>query len=277
MNGNIPVLLVEGRTLPEVWERSVIEVWEKGIAIKTEYDKAGDPPSKDCTMVMVIHEPMSEPRIHKAFPGGLENLEIYKEEVLDGIHDHWINPDEGKWTYTYHKRLFEYEVEGKVIDQINYIITKLSSAGHSRRAQAITWNVLEDPPTDDPPCLQRLWCRMFKDDKGRSVLNMNTHWRSRDSFKASFMNIFALTELQNLIAKRISEKKREEVLVGRYVDIADSYHIYGAYYKDFKMFLETVKNRSFEERTWTTEFAMPVFEETKKNLELEKVKDNLKR
>ena len=55
MNGNIPVLLVEGRTLPEVWERSVIEVWEKGIAIKTEYDKAGDPPSKDCTMVMVIH------------------------------------------------------------------------------------------------------------------------------------------------------------------------------------------------------------------------------
>ena len=84
------------------------------------------------------------------------------------------------------------------------------------------------------------------------------------------MNIFALTELQNLIAKRISEKKREEVLIGRYVDIADSYHIYGAYYKDFKMFLETVKNRSFEERTWTTEFAMPVFEETKKGLELEK-------
>ena len=115
MEGDIPVLKVEGQTLPEAWEKAVIETWNNGIDIKTEYDKEADPPSRDCTMIMVVHNPMAEPRIHRAFPGGLEDLEIYTQEVVDGVHDHWINPEEGKWTYTYHKRLFGYEVEGQVV------------------------------------------------------------------------------------------------------------------------------------------------------------------
>ncbi len=77
MNNEIPVLKVEGKTLPEAWEKAVIETWTKGLDIKTEYDKEGDPPSKDCTMIMVVTEPMSEPRIHRAFPGALEDLEVY--------------------------------------------------------------------------------------------------------------------------------------------------------------------------------------------------------
>ena len=133
MTKEIPVIKVEGKTLPEAWEKAVIEAWHKGIDIKTEYDKPGDMPSKDCTMIIVVTEPMSEPRIHRAFPGGLEDLEIYRQEVVLGVHDHWIKPEEGKWTYTYHKRLFEYEIEGESIRQISYIIEKLSSMPHSRR------------------------------------------------------------------------------------------------------------------------------------------------
>ncbi len=169
-----------------------------GAAVRTEYDKPGDPPSRDCTMMWVVEEPFAEPRIHRAFPGGLEDLEIYRQEVVDGIHDHWIAPEEGKWTYTYHKRLFAYETEGAVIDQIESLVEKLSRSGHSRRAQAITWNVALDPPTNDPPCLQRVWCRLLPGDGGSFVLNMNTHWRSRDGFKAAYMNVFALTELQKI-------------------------------------------------------------------------------
>ena len=67
----IPVIKVEGATLPEAWEKAVIATWEDGLDIKTEYDKPGDPMSKDCTMVMVANDPMKEPRIHRAFPGGL--------------------------------------------------------------------------------------------------------------------------------------------------------------------------------------------------------------
>jgi thymidylate synthase len=133
MQGLIPTLHVLGKTLPEAWEKAVLACWEKGAAIQTEYDRPGDPPSRDCTMMWVVDDPFLEPRIHRAFPGGLEDLEVYRQEVVEGVHDHWIAPDEGKWTYTYHKRLFAYEIEGAVIDQVNYIVDKLSRAGHSRR------------------------------------------------------------------------------------------------------------------------------------------------
>ena len=270
MDGNIPVIKIEGETLPEVWERAVIETWEKGVSIKTEYDKPDDPPSKDCTMIMVIKDPFKEPRIHRAFPGGLEDLEIYRQEVVNGVHDHWIKPEEGKWTYTYHERLFDYKIEGERINQINYIINKLSEKAYSRRAQGITWNPKKDPPSYDPPCLQIFWARMQEDDKKELVLNVNTIWRSRDAYKASFMNIFALTDLQRVIAEEISKKINKKVKVGRYVDISNSFHIYGSYHEDFKKFLETVKNRKFEERVWNSEFAEPFFEIGRQKLKEEK-------
>ncbi len=266
---DIPVLNVKGKTLPETWEKAVLLTWKKGLKIKTEYDKPEDPESRDATMIMVIDEPMSEPRIHRAFPAGLEDLEIYRQEVVYGVHDHWICPEEGKWTYTYHQRLFSYPNEKSTLDQISYIVDKISKVPYSRRAQAITWIAGLDPKTDDPPCLQRVWCRLSR-YKNSWILNMNTHWRSRDAYKAAFMNIFALTDLQKTIAKRIQENICESVSVGRYVDISDSFHIYGSYFKDFEKFLTTVKTRTWEERTWGTEFAEPIFEEARKKIEREK-------
>ncbi|MDD5495918.1 MAG: thymidylate synthase [Candidatus Omnitrophica bacterium] len=270
MKYDIPVIKIEGDTLPEVWEKAVIATWNEGLAIKTEYDKEADPASRDCTMVMVIEDPLKEPRIHRAFPGGLEDLEVYRQEVVLGIHDHWIKPEEGKWTYTYHQRLFGYAMEDKVIDQMDYIIKKLSQTPYSRRAQAITWNSGTDPETDDPPCLQRVWFRMVGLSDGSYSLNMNTHWRSRDAYKASFMNIFALTDLQKTMAEKISENIKKKVNVGRYVDISDSFHIYGSYAEEFKQFLKTVAERPFAEKTWTTQFAQPFFEEARVRLQNEK-------
>lgn len=275
MKNDIPVLKVEGHTLPEAWEKAVIATWEDGLSIKTEYDKPEDPLSKDCTMIMVVGEPMAEPRIHRAFPGGLEDLEIYRQEVVSGIHDHWIKPEEGKWTYTYHQRLTNFPIEGKRIDQIDYIIKKLIQTPYSRRAQGITWNPGTDPVTDDPPCLQRIWCRLVNLDEKKYALNMNTHWRSRDAYKASFMNIFALTDLQRVMAGEISKGLGAEVRVGRYVDISDSFHIYGSYHSDFKNFLKMVKERPFGERTWPTSFAESFFEDAKVKLQNEKKEDRI--
>jgi len=270
MNGQIPTLFVTGKTLPEAWESAVLECWRKGAAIRTEYDKPGDPESRDCTMMWVVEDPFAEPRIHRAFPGGLEDLEIYRQEVVDGVHDHWIAPEEGKWTYTYHKRLFAYEIEGKTIDQIDYLVDKLSRSGHSRRAQAITWNTHLDPPTDDPPCLQRVWCRLLADEEGRPVLNMNTHWRSRDAYKAAYMNVFALTDLQKMIAGRIADRIGTPVRIGRYADLVDSFHIYGSYFHDFEGFLKLVEKRSFADRTWNSSYAEPMFVEARERLRREK-------
>jgi len=289
----IPALSVTGKTLPEAWERSILACWEQGARIRTEYDKPSDPPSRDCTMMMCVEDPLAEPRVHRAFPGGLEDLEKYRAEVVEGVHDHWILPAEGKWTYTYHQRLFAYgskleffspfpdsgrlayvSAQGETapiepVNQVDYIVEKLSQAPHSRRAQAITWMPFADPPTEDPPCLQRVWCRIYEDE-GRKTLVMNTHWRSRDAYKAAFMNLWALTDLQRLIARRLSEKLGAEIAVGRYVDVTDSYHIYGSYFDDFEQrFLKSIRERSFEQRTWTSEFAEEFFAIARQELAVE--------
>lgn len=266
---NIPAISITADCLPEAWEKTVLAVWDKGLEVRTEYDKPEDPPSKDATVMVAVADPFVEPRIHKNFPGGPEELESYRQEVVNGIHDHWIDPAAGKWTYTYHERLFAYCPVEEMrsadspkpfasVDQIRYIIDCLSQAGHSRRAQAITWMPTADPPTDDPPCLQRIWCRLVANEAGELSLNMNTHWRSRDLYKAWFMNVYALTDLQKIIAEGISKNIGETVQVGRYVDISDSLHIYGSYFAEVEAEIEKMRRSPFTERAW--ESTHPAFE-----------------
>ena len=276
---DVPVISISATCLPEAWEKAVVAVWDNGLDVKTQYDKPSDPPSKDATVMIAVENPFTQPRIHKNFPGGPAELESYRQEVLFGIHDHWIDPAAGKWTYTYHERLAAYSpVEDirnphspkpfKAVDQLQYIIDNLSETAHSRRAQAITWMPTADPKTDDPPCLQRIWCRLVTDGSGGWRLNMNTHWRSRDLYKAWFMNAYALTDLQREIAAAISKKISKTVTVGRYVDISDSLHIYGSYFKDAATEVEKMRAGGFEQRSWPSDH--PAFEmmtaEAKENL-----------
>ena len=88
-NTDIPVISIQADSVPEAWEKAVLAVWDKGVSIKTEYDKPEDPPSKDATVIITVAEPFAEPRIHKNFPGGPTELESYRQEVVNGIHDHW--------------------------------------------------------------------------------------------------------------------------------------------------------------------------------------------
>ena len=117
---------------------------------------------------------------------------------------------------------------------------------------------MADPETDDPPCLQRLWFRIVLDAEGNPVLNMNSHWRSRDLYKAWFMNAYALTELQKIVADRISRIINKSVRVARYVDITDSLHIYGSYFEEVRPEIEKMRKDSFENRSWTSDY--PAFQ-----------------
>jgi thymidylate synthase len=269
MNGHIPVLFVEGEGIAEAWEKSLISLHEHGCDIKTEYDKPEDPPSKDCTMTIVVRNPLAEPMIHRDFPGGLEDLQEYVLEVTEGIKDHWVrnpdDPNDTRWEYTYHQRLAKYSIPNvkETFDQIELLAQKLSKTPHSRRAQAITWKVWEDGFCIDPPCLQSIWCRMMRDENGIWVLNTNVRFRSNDAYKAAFMNMFALVQLQARIAERISTLTGSEVKLGRYVHQADSYHIYGAYFNDFtERFIKALKTRTFEERSYRYEDMKFIMEES---------------
>jgi thymidylate synthase len=90
------------------------------------------------------------------------------------------------------------------------------------------------------------------DETGGFFLNMNTHWRSRDLYKAWFMNVYALTDLQRMIAERISQRIDKPVSLGRYVDISDSLHLYGSYFDRIKVEVEKMRVGSFRNRAWET-------------------------
>ena len=265
--GTGSVVYVCADNLPRAWEESILKLREIGQRIATQYDADDEQPSIDATAVIEITDPMSEPRIHRCMPDSIEGLESYRQEVLYGIHDHWIDPAAGKWQYTYHERLRSYSVPGleKPVDQIQYMIDSLKSCSYTRRAEAITWKPWEDAGIHDPACLQRIWGRVAD---GRFV--MNVHMRSNDAYQAAFMNMYAFTELQKMIADALG------VPVGRYVHVADSYHVYGRVQADMaSSLIASIDKRTFEQRTFRTDAVADIIEEARekirRSLEDEKV------
>lgn len=257
MNKLLPVLSIEGDNLSKVWEDAVLRLWKDGALIYTEYDQW----SRDCTMLMTVREPFSEPRIHLGgLCGGLEDLDKYVKEVVEGSEDHFVY--EGKRPYEYHERLFNYIVsENLKTDQIEYMMERLSrreevqfngkkvnAQGFSRRAQAITWKPWVDQSLEHPPCLQRIWCRIIEDK-----LVMETCWRSRDAYKAAFWNMYAFTELQKKMSEDLSDRIGSKIVPGPYVDFSNSFHIYGNDFEDFReRFIKLIKERSYKKRTLST-------------------------
>jgi len=277
----VPSINIYANSIPEAYELALMSVWRHGIDAPTHYDREGDPPSKEATVIVNIFDPFAEPRIHKNFPGGPYELESYRQEVVNGIHNHLINPNEGKWTYTYHDRLFSYKFSRDLkaenmghlfnegINQIEDIKIELARDMTSKAAQATTWNPGADIKLPgDRPCLQRLWERAYPDGEGYS-LNLNTHWRSRDLYRAWFMNVYAITDLQRKIAEDLSDRINKPVKVGGYIDISDSLHIYGSCFKEMESEFNKMMNaEDIEKRTYTSNH--PAFkmmtEEARENL-----------
>ena len=266
---NIPVLHVSGKTLAETYEKALIKLYNEGCRFKTQYDKPDDPESIDATMNLTIEEPMTDPMIHKAFPGGIEDLREYVME-FKGFKNHWVknmnDPEDTRWEYTYNGRLknygqwkektpFDLGNRGTVmgfynIDQIEMIISKLVKQPFSRQCQMITWMPNLDLNIFDPPCLQSMWYRMAEEN-GEYYLNCNIRFRSNDAWGACFMNMFGLTMFnREVIADEIQKRTGKKVHLARMNWQADSWHIYG---KDIKQAKERLFDRLPKDKDYHSE------------------------
>jgi len=265
---NIPVLHVEGRSIAEAYEKALVSLYNNGIRMRTQYDREDDPPSIDATMNITIEQPWSDPMIHKAFPGGIEDLHEYVLE-LSGAKDHWMKSmndlEDTRWEYTYHWRLKNYgtwkerkkqEKEQTVcgpfrVDQIDALVEKLSTEPYTRQAQMITWMPWIDPDCYDPPCLQSLHYRIVEDDDGVWWLNCNIRFRSNDAWGANFMNMFGFVQFnRDMVAGPLSRKAGKKVEMGRLNWHADSYHIYGKDIEDLEKRLLARLNKPFASRVY---------------------------
>jgi len=246
-------LAIEETSVSKAWIRALQDVLFEGDLIKSQYDTEDDFPTRDCTSAIHVTDPLSDPLTLRGKKMNIKGFEVYchpadlyciesiksgyLDEVMTGKMDHLIYDSKESYPYTYHDRLFNYRhlsIEDfnqqpivqellsyelrpvKGINQINEMKKKLSSSPYSRRAQATTWRPIGDNMRSDPPCLQRIWARIF-DGKMR----LNTHWRSRDLFGAWSANVNGMIQ----IGKKLSEELGVEF--AEYYDFCDSLHIYG--------------------------------------------------
>ena len=290
-----PAISVYANNLPSGWELAMLSCWDYGARVGTHYDPKDDTPkSKEATISIKISDPFNEPRISlPGFPAGPAELEVYRQEVVHGIHNHWIKPGTSKWTYTYNERLTDYNPSKglhlpnrgvlleKGVNQIDGVIDDLERDITSKGAQVTTWMPTADPGLEGSrPCLQRLWFRPLQIDKADEskgyFLNLNSHWRSRDLAKAWFMNSYAITDWNKNIAERLQDRMGIPIKVGSYTDISDSLHIYGAYFNETKAEFEKMRNepikgneeKGMRSRVWTSDYPAFVMmtEEAKVNL-----------
>ena len=205
--------IVRGRTLPDAYHNSIRELFDFGsiVACPDWGTRCIELP-----LTFVVESPMEEPRISRLFPGGPRALEKYRLEMLYGIEDFEVK--RGNWEYTYHERMAE---------QVPFIVWELQRDPYSRRA-VIDVRRTNDISLNDPPCLQNI---QFTIRGGR--LTMTALFRSNDACKAAFMNAYALTCLQRVIAEELG------VDIGYYTHIANSYH---AYERDWDL-LKSYHNR----------------------------------
>jgi len=199
--------LVIGETLPDAYHKALVALDKYGtVSDCTDWNTK----QKEVSMTIVVEHPLQEPMISKCFIGGPIELQQYVMEMLDGVLDFEV--EKGNWNYTYHQRY---------ASQYQFVIDELRRNKNSRRAVMTIWDPLKDKYSSDPPCFNH--CQfLIRDEK----LHMKVLFRSNDACKATFMNAFALIQLQERIAGELG------VDVGTYTHRANSFHCYE---RDFKL------------------------------------------
>jgi thymidylate synthase len=246
-------LLIKGRTLPEAYHNAIVALHNEGeVSDCPDYNQK----QKECSMTIVVEEPLAEPMISKLFIGGHTDLEQYRQEVLDGILDFKIGHG---WDYTYHNRIAE---------QLPFIYEELRRNKDSRRAviDVRDWKADTAHGNTSPACLQHMQF-FIRDGK----MHMKVLMRSNDAPEATFMNMFAFIMLQKRVADEL------QVEMGTYTHRANSFHCYE---KDFKLIesymrgIESGENITYEYKG----FYKDLMEEAKPEIskKVEQLKANMR-
>jgi thymidylate synthase (methanogen type) len=123
------VMFISKDNVRDAWLSAVAHVLYQGDEIHTEYDKTGDLPSRDATVLIEIKKPLNNPimrkdKIMKIKTKYGNSYEVYGciadtyligsiqsgyiEEILQGVNDHYIWDSDMSFPYSYHDRIFNY-------------------------------------------------------------------------------------------------------------------------------------------------------------------------
>jgi thymidylate synthase len=117
------------------------------------------------------------------------------------LHDKYatqlLTSDKMDFEYTYGERLNAWGMEP--INQIDYVVQKLTENSATRRAVATTWDPRKDTRADEVPCLNHFVFMKCQDE-----LDLSVTIRSNDMFGAWLANVYALAELLKHVSVKVS-------------------------------------------------------------------------
>jgi len=188
--------------------------------------------------------------IHPQFP--FKNVKEYSDEFTRSYLSAYLKkPERLKFVYLYFERFVRYIIpepkRNNLLEKIAYLLKsfervfskdanedvlmdqlivlrkqvaeQLKNAIASNRHQIITWQPHIDMDNESPPCLQRIWIRVYPNGD----VDIHLDWRSRDAYAAYMVNLIGLIRMLN----------REVIApngctIVRVVDYCDSLHVYYA-------------------------------------------------
>lgn len=202
--------IIRAPSIGRAHELVIQMILEKGWILHTE---DGEATIEFEEVTLQVDTPLAEPSVSPCSRFQQRFVEQYARDLLQGSH--------ASFEYDYHGRLYDWgerlvaDSRPVHINQIAYIVDKLTSSPSTRRAVAITWNPVIDEHLDDCPCLQLVQC-VLRD----GMLNMRVIFRSNDMLTAAGANMYALVQLQKSIADALF------VPCGTYTHISLIPHIY---------------------------------------------------
>ena len=193
---------IRASTPVDGWTRVVRKIMDSGMERKDERGMK----TKWCDNLMVHVSKPLENRVTDLYP--------FSEKVLkEKYATQLLTPDRMDFDYTYGERLNAWG-DGQ-INQIEYIIHKLSSNPHSRRAVATTWDPRKDTESEEVPCLNH-FVFMTRDN----WLDLSVMIRSNDMYGAWLANVYALGDLLAHVVERVNLE------VGAITTLSVNAHIY---------------------------------------------------
>jgi thymidylate synthase len=195
-------MFIKAKTPEDGWIRVVRKIMDSGMI---RVDERGSKTRWHDNVMIHIIDPYSE-RVSRKYP--------FSETVLrEKYATQLLNPDRMDFDYTYGERLNAWGSE--MINQVDYVISKLNESPNSRRAVMTTWDPRKDTLVDEVPCLNH-FVFMTRGD----LLDLSVMIRSNDMYGAWPANVYALGELLTYVSEKTQLKP------GTVTSLSVNAHIY---------------------------------------------------
>lgn len=198
------VFRVEAKTIGEAWLEILDNILKFGRMVPRVQVYGGEERVVLNMISVIKEEDISQPKIWPYFNFNREDLRKYFKN--------FFKPERGEEPYTYGERLFAYEIDGEVIDQVAMMAEKLKSFSYNKGALAVLWQAgIDNFGKRKPwrtPCLTLVQGFCLEDK-----LFLTAYFRSNDMYGAWPQNALALRKLQTELANKIGKQTGDLTII----------------------------------------------------------------